>query len=194
MKNLRYFAIAAAAMLFSSCDDEDGFYNETYIDLANLVQIEAEPSYSVGDYLTVRTDFSRFQPEPGFETPLDIYETTSGAPGFLFSYMLEKETSPGVWQPLELTGAQVEVFDGSVQLASYILATAAYDASDETYEYNAGILLSSTGNYRLSFGLNSDSTNKIELRSRTQGNNLFLNINSTTTQLNGQGYYTFTVN
>jgi len=194
MKKLRYFALGIAALLISSCDDEDGFYNEKYVDAVNLVEIAAEPDYAVGDYIYVTADISRYLAEPGFDTPLDIYLTTNGARGFVFSYILEKETSAGVWQSVNSTEETMIINAGTVQAGPYVLATAAYNAANERYQFNAGIPLATAGNYRLSFGVNSDATNEIELRSRTQGNNLFLNIISDTNQLNNQGYYTFTVN
>lgn len=194
MKKLRYFALAACALFLTSCDDEDGFYNEKYVDIPNLVQIEQQDVYEAGDYLYVSADFSRFQNEPGFNTPLDLYRTTSGAAGFVFTYRFEKQNPDGQWVPVSTTTAGMLPVDGTVQASDFVLATATYNATDESYEFRAGFPLSQTGNYRLSFGVNSDSTNEIELRSRTQGNNLFLNIISDTNQLNGQGFYTFTVN
>lgn len=194
MKKLGYFALALSAVFFSSCDDEDGFYNEKYIDVPNLVQVEEQDVYLVGDFIYISADFSRYQAEPGFATPLDLFETTSAATGFRFSYIVEKELSAGVWQAVNTTNAQMIIDEGSVQASSYVLGTAVYNSSDESYEYNVGYPLLSAGNYRISFGVNSDATSRIELRSQTRGNNLFLNINSATTQLNPQGFYTFTVN
>ncbi|MBD3580976.1 hypothetical protein [Flavobacterium selenitireducens] len=194
MKKFGYFALALSALFFSSCDDEDGFYNEKYIDVPNLVTVENQDVYLVGEFIYISADISRYQAEPGFATPLDLFETTSGATGFRFSYIVERETSAGVWQEVTVTAAQMLIDKGSVQASSYVLGTAQYDSSDESYEYRVGYPLTSAGNYRISFGVNSDAANLVELRSLTQGNNLFLNINSATTQLNPQGFYTFTVN
>lgn len=193
MKKFTYLAIALSALFLTSCDDEDGFYNEKYIDVPNLVQVEAQDVYQVGDNMYIFADFSRYLDEPGFSTPLDIFQTTSGAQGFVFSYTFEREVSPGVWQPVSTTAQEMDVINGSVQAGSFVLATAVYDASDESYEYYAGFPLDVVGNYRISFGVNSDSTNEIELRSKTQGNNLFLNIISDTSQLDNSGFYHFTV-
>ncbi len=194
MKKFTYIALAFSALFLSACDDEDGFYNEKYANTGELVTIDIQPAYSVGELLYVEADFGRNLPEEGFPQLLDIYETTSGAPGFVFSYILEKETSAGVWQAVSINSNQLVIGAGSAQASSYVLGTAAYNPVDETYEYSVGYPLTSAGNYRLSFGVNSDSRNKIELRSRTQGNNLFLNLISSTTQLDGSGFYTFTVN
>lgn len=194
MKKLTYLALAFSVAFFTSCDDEDGFYNEKYIDVPNLITVDVQPAYSVGDYLYVQADFSRYLNEPGQETPLDIYQTTSGANGFVFSYTLEKESAPGTWQPVETSVEALDITNGTAQAGSFVLATAVYDTTDETYEYNAGFPLLSAGNYRLSFGVNSDSNTEIELRSKSQANKLFLNIISDTDQLTGGGYYEFTVN
>ncbi|RZJ67306.1 MAG: hypothetical protein EOO50_06060 [Flavobacterium sp.] len=192
MKKIKYFAFALSALLLTGCDDEDGFYNEKYVDVANLVSISTQPSYSVGEYIYVQADFSRYLEEPGQTTDLDIFTTTSGAPGFVFSYIIEKENG-GVWTAVESTTNTLNIIDGTAQTGGFILATAVYDATDESYEYNIGFQLATAGNYRISFGVNSSSTNEIELRSKSPANKLFLNLISDTTQLNG-GYYTFTVN
>ncbi|RZJ72783.1 hypothetical protein [Flavobacterium sp.] len=193
-KKFTYIALAFSSLFMASCDDEDGFYNEKYANTGELVTIDIQPTYAVGDFLYVDADFGRYQSEEGFPQLLDIYETTSGAPGFVFTYLMEKESSPGIWTPVSTTLQQLQVNSGTAQAGNFVLGTALYNASDETYEYNVGYPLTSAGNYRLSFGVNSDSANKIELRSKTQGNKLFLNLISSTTQLTGGGFYTFTVN
>jgi len=194
MKKLHYIAMAVSVLFLSSCDDEDGFYNEKYIAVPNLVAVQDQDVYLVGEHLFVAADFSRYQIEPGFASPLDLYQTTSGATGFRFSYIMEREITPGSWQAVSTTAQQMIINSGSVQASGYVLGTATYNAADESYEYEVGFPLAAAGNYRLSFGVNSDATNSIELRSLTQSNQLFLNINSATQQLNASGFYRFTVN
>jgi hypothetical protein len=195
MKKIQYFlCVLFAAALLAGCDnDDDGFYNEKYINAANLVSIDIQPSYTVGGYLFVKADFSNIIAEAGQVTPLDIYQTTHGATGFVFTYTLEKQIDGTTWAPVTIETSQLNVIKGSAQSGAFVLAKALYNASDLTYEYNVGLPLLAVGQYRLSFGVNSDSNTEIELRSDTQGNNLFLNIISTTAQLDSAGYYTFSV-
>lgn len=194
MKKISLLAIVLSSLFFTGCDDEDGFYNEKYVDTATLVTIDTQTEYAVGDFLYVSADFSRYLSEPGQSNPLDIYRTTSGAPGFVFSYLVEKESTPGVWTPVETTQNELNIVTGSAQAGGFVLGTAVYDATDESYEYQIGFPLESAGNYRISFGVNSTATNEIELRSQSPANKLFLNLISDTTQLNAAGFYTFTVN
>jgi hypothetical protein len=83
MRKLQYIIIATAAVFFSNCDTNDnGFYNSVFLESTNLVSIEVQPNYSVGDNLYVTADFSRYQPEIGQEELVDIYKTTGNAPEF----------------------------------------------------------------------------------------------------------------
>ncbi len=193
-RSLSFLAFAAILFFQSSCEDEDGFYNERYLDTDELVTIIEQPDYNVGQNIYVSADFPAIIDEPGQTTPLDLFASSGGAQAFTFSYTLEKETTPQNWTPVEISTSQLDVVNGSAVSGSFVLADAEYNSSDESYEYYVGLPLASSGNYRLSFGVNSDATDKIELRSKSSGNELFLNLISSNSQLNQQGYYTFTVN
>lgn len=196
MKKIRYtlFALTASAVLLMSCDgNDDGFYNEKYVDVPNLISIDAQPTYAIGDYLYVQSDFSRLLNEPGQPTPLDIFQTTGGAQGFVFTYTLEKQSGADAWSPVLIEPEMLDIVEGTAEASFFVLAHAIYNPLDETYQYNVGLPLLAAGQYRLSFGVNSDSNNQIELRSESEDNNLSLNIISSTSQLNGAGFYLFTV-
>lgn len=187
-------ALAACFYAFTSCDDEeDGFYNERYMETTQLVEIQTQPGYSVGDYLFVTADISRYLQEIGQPDPLDIFTTTGGAEEFTFTYRLEKRQSDDTFQPVVLETNDLEIISGTAQSTDFVVANAVYNTLLETYVYHVGMPLLEPGQYRFSYGVNSDAVDKVELRSRSQGNNLNLNIISHTTQLNNQGFYTFTV-
>jgi hypothetical protein len=195
MKTLKYTFLFAVALLFSSCDtNDDGFYNNVFADIPNLVTVETQPNYIVGDNLYITANFSRYLNETGETNPLDIYTTTGGAPEFNFSYNIEKQVSADVWETVFVDDSQLDIIEGDAQNGAYVYGHCTYDTTDETYKYNVGFPLLSAGQYRLSFGYNSTSTNSVELRSLSAPAKLILNINSIVSSVNGSGYYTFTVN
>ena len=193
MKKLHYIVLFIVALLFSNCDtNDDGFYNNVFTDVPNLVSIDAHaPAYNVGEKLFITADFSRYLNENG--TTLDAFKTT-GATQFAFSYVIEKQINATLWEVVTVNDNQLDIIKGTAQNGSYVYGLCQYNAVNERYEYRVGFPLLATGTYRLSFGYNSDSKNVIELRSLSPATRLFLNINSTITGLDNAGYYNFTVN
>ncbi len=192
MKKIHYILLIAFAFLVSNCDsNDDGFYNNVYVDIPNLVSIESHSStYTVGEKLYIDADFWRYLSDGAL---LDIYKTT-GATQFAFSYVIEKQISPTEWEVVTVNDSQLDIVKGDAQNGSYVYGICEYNTADETYEYRVGFPLLSTGTYRLSFGYNSDYLDKVELRSLSPATRLILNINSLVTSLNDDGYYNFTVN
>jgi hypothetical protein len=195
MKTFKYTLLLAVAFLFSNCDtDDDGFYNSVFAEIPNLVTIETQPNYAVGDNFYITANFSRYLNETGQSNPLDIYKTTGGAPEFVFSYIMEKKNTQNEWETIYVDDSQLDIIKGDAQNGAYVYAHCIYDTTDETYKYNVGFPLLSSGDYRVSFGYNSTSTNSVELRSISNPGKLILNINSLISDINGSGYYNFTVN
>lgn len=204
MKTIRYFFFVAlgSVLMAADCSNKDSeFYNDVYMTSTDLVQVETQASYAVGDILWINTDnFSRYLTEPGQATPLDVYSTTGGAKSFNFTYVLEKKVSDTEWGIVPL-GANLITEQGFAEETElFIQALCTFKQEDLTdpsldhYQFRSGIALAQPGEYRLSFGYNSTSGNSVELRSDSLGNNLFLNINSIfTATLDGGGYYQFTV-
>jgi hypothetical protein len=188
-------------VLFGSCflvtncnTNDDGFYQNVFFEANNLVTIQTQTTYSVGDYLYIDADFSRYLPDnQNLGALLDIYKTTTGATQYGFSYVIEKRINASDWEVISVADSQLDINKGSAQNGGFVLGICQYNSADETYEYNVGFPLLSSGNYRLSFGYNSTSS-KVELRSVSQPKNLVLNINSTITGLDDTGYYNFVVN
>ena len=192
MKKIHYILLIAVAFLVSNCDtNDDGFYNNVFVDIPNLVSIEAHSStYTVGEKLYIDADFSRYLSDGAL---LDIYKTT-GATQFAFSYVIEKQISTTEWEVVTVNDSQLEIVKGDVQNGSYVYGICEYNATDESYEYRVGFPLLTAGTYRMSFGYNSDSPDTVELRSLSPATRLILNINSLITGLDANGYYNFTVN
>ena len=191
MKNIKLLFLAIVALVsFSSCGDDDEFYNSKYISIQGLIEVENQNVYQVGEAIYLNTDFSRFLAEPGFATPLDIYKTTDGAP-FSFSFGLEKRNPDNTWSVVNLENKMIadqgRIFDGD-----YCIAQAIYNPVTETYQFRAGIPLQEVGTYRIFFGI-SDASH-LELTSiNASKRSTYLSIKTTTNDLSG-GFYNFTVN
>jgi hypothetical protein len=192
MKKLHYIALIALAFLVSNCDtDDDGFYNNVFVDIPGLVTMDPHSTnYTVGEKLYLNADFSRYLPD-GINT-LDIFHTT-GATQFAFSYVIEKQNGSN-WEVVAVNDNQLDIVKGTAQNGSYVYGICEYNAVDETYEYRVGFPLLAAGTYRLSYGYNSESSTQVELRSLSPATRLILNINSTVTGVDGSGFYNFTVN
>ena len=192
MKKIHYILLIAVVFLVSNCDsNDDGFYNNVFVDIPNLVSIESHSStYTVGEKLYIEADFSRYLSDGAL---LDIYKTT-GATQFAFSYVIEKQISTTEWEVVTVNNSQLDIVKGDAQNGSYVYGICEYNTTDETYEYRVGFPLLSTGTYRISFGYNSDYPDTVELRSLSPATRLILNINSLVIGLNDDGYYDFTVN
>ena len=192
MKKIHYIVLIAVAFLITNCDtDDDGFYNNVFIDVPNLVTMEPHSStYTVGEKLVLKADFWKILNDGAL---IDIFQTT-GATEFAFSYVIERQVNATEWEVVSVSDSQLDIVKGNAQNGSYVYGICEYNPTDETYEYEVGFPLLSAGTYRLSYGYNSDSKNSVELRSLSPKKRLIMNINSLVTGLNADGYYNFTVN
>ena len=193
MKKIKYILLIIAAILVSNCDtNDDGFYNNVFVDVPNLVYLDPHTTnYAVNEKLYVNANFSRYQIENG--SMLDIFKTT-GASEFVFSYVIEKQVDSTTWEVVTVNDNQLDIVSGNAQNGSYVYGVCEYNTINEYYFYRVGFPLLSAGTYRLSYGYNSGSTNSVELRSLSPAKRLILNINSLVTGLDVDGYYNFTVN
>jgi hypothetical protein len=192
MKKLHYIILFAVAFLVSNCDtDDDGFYNNVYIDVPNLVVMDPHPTtYAVGEKLFIEADFSRYLNDGAL---LDVFQTT-GATEFAFSYLIEKQINATTWEVVTVSDSQLDIVRGNAQNGSYVYGICEYNSVNQMYEYRVGFPLLSAGTYRLSYGYNSDSLNSVELRSLSPATRIILNINSLVAGVDADGFYHFTVN
>lgn len=196
MKTIQsFFFVALATILMAAdCSNKDSeFYNDVFITAPNLVTVQYDVSVPAVPVLYVNAIFSRYLTVPNHPRPIDLYVSSGGARAFNFSYELEKETAPDVWEVYEVTDSQIISGYGETYTGSFIEANAIYNSNNPSYEYIAGITNLPGGNYRLSFGYNSISTTDVELRSLSSGNNLFVNIKAPYSGLDAGGYYHFTI-
>ncbi|WDO12154.1 hypothetical protein MH928_12550 [Flavobacterium sp. WW92] len=189
MKNIKNLLLAIIGLaLFAGCGDDDEFYNSKYLSLPNLIAIEHQNSFAVGDMLWVNTNFSRYQPEPNQTTPLDLFRTTGGA-SFSFVYGLEKKTGTDTWTQLDIQNIIED--EGDAVVNYFVIAESIYDPASQNYKFRAGIPLTQAGEYRLVFGFTEVS--QLELSSNNStSEDTFLTIQTTANNVSG-GYYNFTV-
>ena len=197
MKTLQYFFFVTVATLLMAADcsnDDNEFYNDVFINVPDVVEIEAQPSYQVGDLLWINTNnLQRYVDETGQSSQVDLYRSSGGALSFSFTYLLERKVSAVAWEVVNLQNSLVDE-EGSAVAADFVFAKSEYNFGTERYGYRNGIRLLELGEYRLSFGYNSASLNSVELRSDSTGKSLYVNINSLNSDIDGFGYYNFTVN
>ena len=195
MKKIKITSLLILLLVsFTNCDtNDDDFYNAVFVSIPNLVQIQTQPTYNTGSYLYVSSYINRLLPEPNQSNLLDIRKTTNNAPSFSFSYLLEKKVNND-WILVDASLPNIDLNLGSFETGSFYNATVLFDSTNDRYEYLCGIKLPSAGQYRLSFGYNSDATDMVELQSNSKNGDITLNINSKISGLDSDGYYNFTVN
>ncbi len=96
--------------------------------------------------------FSRYLKEEGFDTLLDIYETT-GAEAFSYSFDLEKHSDfSNSFVRVVLDSSNVTAFKGELNTAYYGSGyTALLNKSTDLYESRVGIKLVEAGDFRFVF-------------------------------------------
>jgi len=196
MKKLSYLALLFVAVLFSSCDtNDDTFYKTIYVEGDNqIVTFPSTTTYNVGDYFYVNADLARYIAEPGESNLLDLYKTTGNAQTFVFSYVIERKINATDWEVVTVNDNQLDINAGAAQNGAYVYAICQYNSVDEHYRYNVGFPLLTAGNYRVTFGYNSSSTNSVELVSQNSEKNLIVNLNAAVANLDAAGYFYFNVN
>ncbi len=196
MKTLQYFFFVTLAtiLMAADCSNRDSeFYNDVFVYAPNLASAQLEIVTPPDQDIYVNATVPRLLLVPNQTNLLDIFKTTGGATKLDFTYELEKETA-GVWDYIDINDSQLNIETGEATAGSFVLGKAIYNATSETYEYRVGIKSLPAGNYRLSFGYNSASVTDVEFRSESHGNNLFLNLKSPYSGLDGGGYYHFNIN
>lgn len=190
----KYVTLLVMVVVSLSCDtNDDAFYNEKYVESPDLVVIQTQPTYVVGDHIYILGSVFNLMQESGQSLPLDIRKTTNNADRLEFSYALEKK-SGAIWEPVNLPNSEIIIERGSIVNAMPIIyASATYDASLEQYTSYVGLPLQSAGEYRISFATTAKSPTIVELRSDSAEKDLTLTIGSKVSQLGTDGFYNFVV-
>lgn len=154
MKKLILVALLGLVFMFSGCmsRDDDGGYKEIRLQVEDALVLENEKNYTVGDIIYFELKFSRYLKEEGYDTLLDIYETT-GAEEFYYSYDLEKHSEfSNSFVRVVLDSSNVTVVKGKSNTSyngnGHI---ALLNKSSDLYESRLGIKLVEAGDFRFNF-------------------------------------------
>lgn len=182
------------ALLLFACDtDDDGFYNAVYVQASGLMTVEnPSATYNTGDVVLVEAHIPRLLPESGQSELLDVRATTN-ADTFQFSFFLEKFNG-SEWELVDVTGNFVAGTEGTANVGFFVQGFLDFDSIADEYLFNGGVRVTQPGTYRLNFSNNTDDFEKVFLRSNSPGNNLVMNIFSSSVSLDGSGVFEFTVN
>ncbi len=195
MKNLRIpilFALASLLMA-ADCNTDAEYYSDVYAVIPNIINVETQPSFAVGDYLEINTDgFSRYEDELNGQS-LDIYRSSGFAPSVSFTYVVEK-LAGDFWLPVDFSASVQQIQGITSANEEFILARSVYNSQGEQYEYKARLPLMQTGSYRLRFNYSSQTVGIAQMRTDSDQKQLYVNITSTVPALNGGAFYNFTVN
>jgi hypothetical protein len=182
---LKYTVSYMIVLLFLHCSPPDDInMGSKNIEVKHLIQIEAKSSYKVNDILYINCSFSRYLPEKGYDTLLDIYKTTKSEEYF-FNFDLEKKSTYGTWSPITI-GKHLVVEKGKLNEYYGNTAICILNKVTNQYEFRGGIPLLEPGIYRIHISgfLNSVYTNNSSIK---------VNILTTIKNSDNQGSYNFTV-
>lgn len=188
--------ISLIALVLIGCNtNDDGFYNETYIKAENnlvVIQQQIAP-YSVDDFVLFNAIIPNLLQEDAFSNLLNIRQSTGNAERFNMTVVLEKLNSDGTWNYINLSN-QLIIEEGSGLAGNFAKCTLVFDNNLQEYRFSGGIKLAEPGSYRMSFGISPSSGKIIELRSESPGENLQMNIKTSSDAVDASGKYNFTVN
>lgn len=195
-KTLQYFFLMAmgTVLMAADCSNKDSeFYNDVFVSSPELVSVSTDNTVAGSPMIVVEADIDNLLTVTGHARKLDIYKTTGGANKLEFSYEIEK-INGSEWIPISIQDSQLTVDRGQAFGGDFVLGKCVLNSAQDAYEFKTKLSGLTPGSYRLSFGYNSLSTTNVEFRSESTGNNLFLNLNSRYSALDGGGYYPFTIN
>ena len=179
------FGFLSIALFFNCSEPEDIYMGSKNIKASNLIQIETLPSYKLNDLVYINTSFSRYLPEDGYTDLLDIYTTTKSKE-YSFEFILEKKSAYETWTPINI-GNKIVVNKGKSYGINSNSGICVFNPESNKYEFKAGIPLLETGEFRLRI-----SNNLYPLD--TNSSYISVYIYTTISQVDDQGYYSFTVN
>lgn len=126
----------------TSLDEVEPFY--VRLNVPNLINIEEQSVYHVGDQLYINVDFSRYLPEEGYTELLDVYKTTQTENfSFLFSFL--KKNAYGGWSEIDVHNATL-IYKGLKEGYGY---ASVLNTQTNEYELRLGIPLLETGEYKV---------------------------------------------
>ncbi|RKR15048.1 hypothetical protein CLV91_1130 [Maribacter vaceletii] len=151
-KNIALIGIVLGSLFWTQCSPPDDDYinwNTIELKVKNALKIENKENYTVGDTLFFELNFSRYLPEDGQTTDLDVYET-SGVNKFTYGFgMLKYSSFSDSYQGVSINEKYLLSEKGSVNYASQVFTILNPDTN--IYESRIGIILVEEGEYQLDF-------------------------------------------
>ena len=184
MRILKHFLLAIFGVIFlssTSCENDYNDANVKTLYISDLINIETQSNYNLNDVLYINSLFSRYLPEAGYSTLLDIYKTT-GSDKYTFNFSLEKKSAYNTWSNLDVS-TSIIIDKGEIYGNRAICVL---NNTTNQYEFRAGIPLLEAGQYRISI--------EPYLNQYSYSNIVNVYIRTTVNDLDSEGYYNFTVN
>jgi hypothetical protein len=132
----------------------------------------------------INATFSRYLPESGYDSLLDIYKTTKSEK-YIFRFSLEKKSAYNTWSAINI-GENLIVEKGDSQMNYENSGICILNPLTNIYEFRGGISLLESGTFRIRI-----SNDLLPI----YNSNSFITVNIFTTiaMTDDQGYYNFTV-
>lgn len=151
-KYIALLGIGLGGLFWTQCSPPDDDYinwSAIKLEVKNALKIENKENYIVGDTLFFALNFSRYLPEEGQSTDLDVYET-SGVNKFTYGFgMLKYSSFSDSYQGVSIDEKYLLSEKGSVNYAGQVFTVLNSDTN--MYESRIGIILVEEGEYQLDF-------------------------------------------
>lgn len=141
----------ATALLQVGCYSDDDFYNRNVrLRLTDAVSFSEQQEYTVGDTLVFELKFSRYLEEEGYDTLLDVFETTGSEEfGYMFDMARFSEFSDS-FERIGINDSNIIGARVSDDFSSFGSDMAArLDADRQEYVSKVGVILVETGRFRV---------------------------------------------
>ena len=154
MKALKFLMISALAAGFYGCySDDDGYSRDVHLSLTDAVRFDGQNEYVVGDTLFFEIRFSRYLEEDGYDTLLDVFETT-GSEEFRYGFGISKYSEfTDAFEWIEVDGQFViGVGPNSPSYGYNTEMVARLDAAQKEYTSRVGVILPEAGRFKIELG------------------------------------------
>ena len=151
MKNLAIILVLGFCPTLIGCfsGDDDGM-RAIVLEIEDAISIDNKENYSVGDTIFFELNFSRYLHEDGYNTLLDIYESTNST-SFNYTFDLQKFSSfTNDYESIAIDSAYVFAEKGKF-FGSYNAVSATLNGQENQYESMIGVILVDTGGFKFNF-------------------------------------------
>lgn len=147
MRKLVLLNLGLLGLFLTGCvrDDDDNSYYPR-LEIYDAFTFENEENYQVGDTLFFNLSFSRYLDEEGYDTKLDIFESTNSKDFFYTTHFQKFSSFSDLYQGVYVGDDLYYSPNGTVNVAQL-------NTSTNTYESQMGIILAEEGEYSISFDL-----------------------------------------